>query len=275
MTPMWRPLDRGQSPRTVRPPRPHPACTSRSCWPWVSGRRQGPGGRIEGGWAWVWVSGRREGPGGRIEGSVGPRHTVRRMQGCRDRSRGNCVPRCGILGSVGGGYRPCGRPAPSRHARTASAETLWLIQGMVVRRTTGHGGALTPGERTKGATDAGMHCTRCQGPPTHAQHDRRPRGGQGGARAVVARGARAEGRLCDWVAELGVWGTSIACQRRRKAILVVSSGEGNLPRQDCHLAGDVPSWALRTTLCKTDIRSRPLWRRRTRWWGQSYIVRRS
>ena len=41
----------------------------------------------------------------------------------------------------------------------------------------------------------------------------------------------------DWVAELGVWGTSIACQRRRKAILVVSSGEGNLPRQDCHLAG--------------------------------------
>ena len=72
-----------------------------------------------------------------------------------------------------------------------------------------------------------------------------------------------------------VWGTSIACQRRRKAILVVSSGEGNLPRQDCHLAGDVPSWAPRTTLCKTDIRSRPLWRHRTRWWGQSYIVRRS
>eukprot|EP00964_Phaeocystis_antarctica_P165199 scaffold144811_cov184-Phaeocystis_antarctica.AAC.1 len=124
-------------------------------------------------------------PGVRVVG-VGPRHTVRRMQGCRDRSRGNGVPRCGILGSVGGCYRPCGRPAPSRHARTACAETLWLLQGMVVRRTTGHGGALTPGERTKGATDAGMRCTRCQGPPTHAQHDRRPRRAHAGPRAVVA-----------------------------------------------------------------------------------------
>ena len=87
--------------------------------------------------------------------------------------------------------------------------------------------------------------------------------------------ARAEGRPCDWVAELGAWGTSIVCQRRRKAILVVSSGEGNLPRQDCHLAGDAPSWAPRTTLCKTDIHSRPLWRRRTHWWGESCIDRRS
>ena len=74
--------------------------------------------------------------------------------------------------------------------------------------------------------------------------------------------ARAVGRLGDWVAEhvaeLCVWGTSIACQRRRKAILVVSSGDGNLPRQDCHLAGDVASWAPRATLCKTDIHFRPL-----------------
>ena len=66
-------------------------------------------------------------PGVRVVG-VGPRHTVRRMQGCRDRSRGNGVPRCGILGSVGGGYRPCGRPAPSRHARTVCAEALGLLQ---------------------------------------------------------------------------------------------------------------------------------------------------
>ena len=134
---MRRPRDRGQSPRTVRPPRPHPAWTSRSCPSCL-----GFGGV-----------------------GVGTRHTVRRMQGCRDRSRGNCVPRCGILGSVGGGYRPCGRPAPSRHARAACAEALGLLQGMVVRRTTGHVGALIPGERTKGATDAGMRCTRCQGPP--------------------------------------------------------------------------------------------------------------
>eukprot|EP00964_Phaeocystis_antarctica_P040670 scaffold23261_cov51-Phaeocystis_antarctica.AAC.5 len=63
---------------------------------------------------------------------------------------------------------------------------------MVVCRTTGHGGALTPGERTKGATDAGIRCTRCQGPPTHAQHARRARGGQGGTRAVVARGVTSQ-----------------------------------------------------------------------------------
>eukprot|EP00964_Phaeocystis_antarctica_P040669 scaffold23261_cov51-Phaeocystis_antarctica.AAC.4 len=31
MTPMRRPRDRGQSPRTVRPPRAHSACTSHSC----------------------------------------------------------------------------------------------------------------------------------------------------------------------------------------------------------------------------------------------------
>ena len=44
------------------------------------------------------------------------------------------------------------------------------------------------------------------------------------------------------MAALGAWGTSIACQRRRKAILAVRSGDGNLPRQDCHPAGDVPFW---------------------------------
>ena len=69
--------------------------------------------------------------------------------------------------------------------------------------------------------------------------------------------ARAEGRLRDWVAALGAWGASIACQKGRKAILVVRSGEGNLPRQDCHPAGDVPSWAPRTTLRQTDIHYRP------------------
>ena len=37
----------------------------------------------------------------------------------------------------------------------------------------------------------------------------------------------------------------------------------------------VPSWAPWTTLCKTDIQSRPLWRRRTRWWSESCIDRRS
>ena len=42
--------------------------------------------------------------------------------------------------------------------------------------------------------------------------------------------ARAEGRLRGWVAALGAWGASIACQRGWKAILVVRSGEGNLPR---------------------------------------------
>ena len=58
----------------------------------------------------------------------GPRRIVRSMQGCRDRSRESRVTRCGILGSMGGGYRPCGRPAPSRHARMACAEALGLLQ---------------------------------------------------------------------------------------------------------------------------------------------------
>ena len=52
--------------------------------------------------------------------------------------------------------------------------------------------------------------------------------------------ARAEGHLRDWVAALGAWGASIACQRGRKAILAFRSGDGNLPRQDCHPTGAVP-----------------------------------
>ena len=58
----------------------------------------------------------------------GPRRIVRSMQGCRERSRESRVTRCGVLGSVGGGYRPCGRPTPSRHARMACAEALGLLQ---------------------------------------------------------------------------------------------------------------------------------------------------
>ena len=78
-----------------------------------------------------------------------------------------------------------------------------------------------------------------------------------------------------------VWGAPRSCAKGAERLfdfVVVSSGDGNLPRQDCHLAGDAPSefrvqsllepgdapsWAPRTTLWKTDIRSKPLWRRRT------------
>ena len=49
--------------------------------------------------------------------------------------------------------------------------------------------------------------------------------------------ARDEGHPCVWVAALSAWGTSVACQRRRKAILAFRSGDGNLPRQDCHASG--------------------------------------
>ena len=49
--------------------------------------------------------------------------------------------------------------------------------------------------------------------------------------------ARSEGHPCGWVAALSAWGISIAYQRRRKAILAFRSGDGNLPRQDCHSAG--------------------------------------
>ena len=76
--------------------------------------------------------------------------------------------------------------------------------------------------------------------------------GEGGNQPTPRRNlveARAEGRPRDWVAELGVCGTSIACQSHRKAILVVLSGEGNIPRHDCHLAAHVASWAPRGTLC--------------------------
>ena len=74
--------------------------------------------------------------------------------------------------------------------------------------------------------------------------------------------ARAEGRLRGWVTALGAWCASIACQRGRKAILVVRSGEGKTnetslgriatPWATCRL---VPSWLGSTDhrLRQTDI----------------------
>jgi len=74
-TPRWCPPDHGQSPRTVRPRRPRPACTSRasSCL---------------GGW---------------VVSKAGARPSVRGVQGCRDRLHESGVARGGLLGSVGGG----------------------------------------------------------------------------------------------------------------------------------------------------------------------------
>ena len=49
-------------------------------------------------------------------------------------------------------------------------------------------------------------------------------------------------------------------------------------RRIAHLAGDAPSWAPRTTWCKTDIHSRPLWRRVEHAGGasrMSFVVRES
>ena len=40
--------------------------------------------------------------------------------------------------------------------------------------------------------------------------------------------------------------------------LGIFGGDGNSPREDCHLVGHVPSWASRTPLRKTRIHSRPL-----------------
>ena len=74
-TPRWCPPDHGQSPRTVRPRRPRPACTSRAS------------SRL-GGW---------------VVSKAGARPSVRGVQGCRDRLHESGVARGGLLGSVGGG----------------------------------------------------------------------------------------------------------------------------------------------------------------------------
>jgi hypothetical protein len=109
--------------------------------------------------------------------------------------------------------------------------------------------------------------------------------------------APAAALLTAWLGSTGRTGTSSAAQpyvfvpgtdaskplgapqwtKLVKAVFKAHAGVPLAPNRqpDADLAGDVPSWAPRTTLCKTDIRSRPLWSHRTRWWGQSYIVRRS
>ena len=117
----------------------------------------------------------------------------------------------------------------------------------------------------------------------HGGHLGRPRGGEGVTSQHLGETcwSRRAPRACVTEWPSCVWGAPRSCAKGAERLfdfVVVSSGDGNLPRQDCHLAGDAPSefrvqsllepgdapsWAPRTTLWKTDIRSKPLWRRRT------------
>jgi len=64
-------------------------------------------------------------------------------------------------------------------------------------------------------------------------------------RAAPIEDAGAGGAWRVWAGRLSGWGVSNLCQPHRKAILAFLGGNGNLPRQDCHLVGDAPSWAPR------------------------------
>ena len=82
--------------------------------------------------------------------NAGARPSARGVRGCRDRLRESGVARCGLLGLVGEGYGPCGRPAPPGAHVGRVLRLCGVTRGMVVRRTTGRGRALTPSEQTKG-----------------------------------------------------------------------------------------------------------------------------
>ena len=57
---------------------------------------------------------------------------------------------------------------------------------------------------------------------------------------------------------LPVFAISHRDDRTWETKLGIFGGDGNSPREDCHLVGHVPSWASRTPLRKTRIHSRPL-----------------
>ena len=229
--PTWRPRDRGQSPRAVQWAWPRSACTSRSFSSCLC--------------SWC-----------RVRGHGASRGV------CRD--AGIARVRAESLGveSSGPWVDDIGRAVDPRPLGTHVRRVLRLCgcsKRMVVRRTTRHGGAQTPSELDTCATDAGCAALGAKVHP-HTPSTLVAHVVVIGGLAPSWRGcnqptpqrnlveARAEGHPCDWVVELGAWGTSIACKRRRNAILVYPSGEGNLPGQDCHLVGYVPSWAPRTTL---------------------------
>ena len=158
---MLRPHDRGWSPWAVQSPRPRPGLHL-ALVPFVPG----VGGGSSAGPGAAWGS-------------------------CRDvvsAHVGVYVPRCGILGSVGGWHRPYGRPAATRHTRMACTEAWVAPRDYCAPHTVRNGGAQNPNERDKCATDAGIRCTRCQETPPHAKHTRLARSGHGRPRAVLARG---------------------------------------------------------------------------------------
>ena len=76
---------------------------------------------------------------------------------------------------------------------------------------------------------------------------------------------RAEATQRAWVALLSAWGDSVGYQGGRNARIPFWRPPSNLLLEDSMPVGHVPSRAARLTLCRTRTRSRPLWRRRTRW----------
>ena len=64
--------------------------------------------------------------------NAGARPSARGVRGCRDRLRESGVARCGLLGLVGEGYGPCGRPAPPGAHVGRVLRLCGVTRGMVV-----------------------------------------------------------------------------------------------------------------------------------------------
>jgi len=92
--------------------------------------------------------------------------------------------------------------------------------------------------------------------PSHAVSDR-PSGGVVTTqhRDVSIEDAGAGGAWRVWAGRLSGWGVSNLCQPHRKAVLAFSGGFGNLPRKDCHPAGQARSWGSRWASRDPDIHS--------------------
>ena len=224
-------------------------------------------------------------------GSQTPRaHREERAEGVRRAPARALRARRGILMGVGGRREPRAPPAPARRAQRARADAPRASKGLWcgARCDTAECDPRADGARACPDVRRRYTCYYKTHPDTPDTLGARvvavlgplvsrwpPRGGIQRNARIEPLVERAETTQRAWVALLSTWGVSVGYQGGRNARIPILRRPPDLPLQYPVHAGHVASRAARLTLRKTRTHSRPLWRRRTRWWCQSRIVQRS
>ena len=194
-------------------------------------------------------------------------------RGCSDAlTRGSRAPR-GILACAGGSRTPRASPAPAQRAQRARAEAPGPPRGSgAAHGTTRRSATLAQMEHVRAPTFGDALRAAKTHPITLGALGARvvvvlgplvrwwpPRGGgiQRKAR-IEPLDVRAEATQRAWVTLLSAWGHSVGYQGGRNSIIPFRRPPPDLLLEDSMPAGHVLSRAVRLTLRRTHIDSRPL-----------------